>query len=96
MLSSGRAEAYIQRMTSTPMRSAAYAILLTEIAFGVLPMTAWIAALPAALSFTAAQQLLQFAELPSRLVLAIQLTILAALSHALLLSIAVFPLWRTA
>ena len=76
--------------------AAAYAILLTEIAFGVLPMTAWIAALPAALSFTAAQQLLQFAELPSRLVLAIQLTILAALSHALLLSIAVFPLWRTA
>ena len=74
----------------------AYAILLVEIALGVLPQAAWIAVLPAVLSFIAAQQLLKFSEIPQRLVPAIRLTILAAMSHALLLSIALFTVLRHA
>jgi 1,4-dihydroxy-2-naphthoate octaprenyltransferase len=66
----------------------AYAILLAEVAFGVLPMLAAIAALPAVFSFSAAAQLLRYAETPARLAPAIQQTILAMLAHGVLLSAA--------
>ena len=66
----------------------AYATLAIEIATGMLPATAWLAVLPAALSASAAWQLVRYAEQPQALAPAIRFTILAALSHGLLLTIA--------
>ncbi len=74
----------------TAAAAAAYAILVIEILTGVLPRTAWVALVPAALSFAAARQLLRFAETPPALTPAIRFTIVAMLSHGLLLSIALF------
>jgi 1,4-dihydroxy-2-naphthoate octaprenyltransferase len=68
----------------------AYAVLASEIVTGVLPNAAWIALPPAALSFIAAGHLLRYAETPQALEPAIRFTILGALSHGLLLSIALF------
>jgi len=69
---------------------AAFAVLGIEIGLGMLPALAWIAAVPAVLSLVAAQRLVKYAEQPAALEPAIRFTILAALSHGLLLSIALF------
>jgi 1,4-dihydroxy-2-naphthoate octaprenyltransferase len=73
---------------------AAYAILGLEIATGRLPTAAWLAALPAAPSAAAAWLLVRHAEQPQALAPAIRFTILAAVSHALLLTIALAGMSR--
>lgn len=65
----------------------AYFILILETAFGNLPVWALLGALPLPLSMLAAMDLMQFADRPEHLARAIRLTIIAALTHGLLLSI---------
>lgn len=66
----------------------AYATLGLEIATGQLPTAAWPAALPAVPSAAAAWQLVRHAERPQALAPAIRFTILAAVSYALVLTVA--------
>lgn len=67
---------------------AAWLVLLSLIAAGLLPLLAIIAVLPAWLSIKAARILLQHAETPQKLAPAIQMTILAMLAHGALLTLA--------
>ncbi len=65
----------------------AWLILAALILAGVLPPLAWLAMLPAVLSFRAARILLAHAGQPARLAPAIVMTILAMLAHGGLLSL---------
>ena len=65
----------------------AWLLLLSLIVAGVLPLLALVAALPAVLSFRAARMLLHNATRPENLGPAIQLSILAVLTHAGLLAL---------
>lgn len=65
---------------------AAYFWLIGTVIAGALPWPALIALLPALLSFRAAQDLLRYAESPTKLAPAIQLTIGAAALHGILLA----------
>ena len=65
----------------------AYGSLLTAVLLNILPVWGLLGLLSAPLSLFAAKGLLSFAEQPQRLLPAIRMTILAALSHALLLTI---------
>jgi 1,4-dihydroxy-2-naphthoate octaprenyltransferase len=65
----------------------AWLILAALILVGVLPSLAWLAMLPAVLSFRAVRILLAHAEQPARLAPAIVMTILAMLAHGGLLSL---------
>jgi len=64
----------------------AWLLLLALVAAGVLPLLALLAAMPAILSFRAAQILLGNSTRPEKLAPAIQLSILAVLGHAALLA----------
>ncbi len=66
----------------------AWLTLLALILTGVLPLLALISALPVVLSVKAARELLQNAATPQKLAPAIQLTILAMLTHGALLTLA--------
>jgi 1,4-dihydroxy-2-naphthoate octaprenyltransferase len=68
--------------------SLAWLTLLVLIASGVLPVLASISALPLVLSIKAARILLRHAATPQKLAPAIQLTILAMLTHGALLTLA--------
>ncbi len=61
---------------------------LALILVGLLPPLAFVALFPALLSIAATRILLRYAERPRHLIKAIQMTILAALSHGALLSLA--------
>ena len=65
----------------------AWLLLLSLVVAGVLPLLALVAALPAVLSFRAARMLLHNATRPGNLGPAIQLSILAVLTHAGLLAL---------
>ena len=65
----------------------AWLLLLSLIVAGVLPLLALVAVLPAVLSFRAARMLLHNATRPENLGPAIQLSILAVLTHAGLLAL---------
>ena len=65
----------------------AWLLLLSLVVAGVLPLLALVAALPAVLSFRAARMLLHNATRPENLGPAIQLSILAVLTHAGLLAL---------
>lgn len=71
----------------------AFAWLLFATAIGKLPMLAMLSALPLLFSARASWLLRRFAARPAHLRPAIQLTLAAMLSHALLLSIIMF--WKT-
>jgi 1,4-dihydroxy-2-naphthoate polyprenyltransferase len=66
----------------------AYALLALECLLGWVPPVAIAAILPLAFSLSAARQLLRYAEQTQYLVPAIQLTLLAALTHGLILVLA--------
>ena len=66
----------------------AWLVFLLLIVYGLLPMIALVAILPAILTFRAATILIRHANHPQHLVSAIQMTILAMLAHGVLLSIA--------
>lgn len=65
---------------------AAYGLLGLEVVMDGLPASALVALLPAVLSAPAAYQLLRYSAQPHRLIPAIRLTLLAALSQGLLLA----------
>ena len=69
---------------------AAYAILIVEIATGVLPLWALLGLMPLPLTLMAGVELLRFATQTDRLVGAIQKTIAAMLAHGALLSLGLF------
>jgi 1,4-dihydroxy-2-naphthoate octaprenyltransferase len=69
------------------MAGAAWLLLVVIITAGLLPPSALISLLPAAITFRAARILLKYADQPARLVPAIQMTILAMLAHGTLLSL---------
>lgn len=64
----------------------AYGFLIGVVVYGSLPVMALLAIIPGLLSLTAAHQLIRLASAPHRLGPAIVLTIVAALSHGLILS----------
>ncbi len=66
----------------------AYGGLLMLVASAVLPLAALAGLLPAPLSFSAARQLLRYADQPGQLAGAIKLTIAAMLLHGILLALA--------
>ena len=66
--------------------AAAYLWLALAVMAGLLPAPTLIALASAALSFAASRQLFRHAEQPARLVAPIKLTILAAVSHGVLLA----------
>jgi len=66
----------------------AWLVFLLLIVYGLLPTIALVAILPAFLTFQAATILIRHANHPQHLVPAIQMTILAMLTHGILLSIA--------
>jgi len=66
----------------------AYAVLTLEVAGGVLPPAALLALVPAAFSAAAARQLIVHAERPALLANAIRLTIVAMMSHGVVLAAA--------
>lgn len=69
---------------------AAYGFLLAAAVAGYLPRLCLVALLTAALTFKAGADLLKFALQPQRLVVAIKLTIGAAILHGLLIATALF------
>ncbi len=73
------------------LAATAYVLLTGNIIQGLLPRLAWLAAVPAVFSAAAGYRLLLFADSPAKLVPGIRLTILAAITHGLLLS---FALWQ--
>jgi len=66
----------------------AYVVLTVEVAMGILPSAALLALIPAAFSAVAARQLIVHAERPALLANAIRMTILAMMSHGLILAAA--------
>jgi 1,4-dihydroxy-2-naphthoate octaprenyltransferase len=67
--------------------SIAYLTLLASVASGVLPAWALLGLVSLPLSLRAAVELLRYAEVPARLVPAIQLTIAAMVTHGITLSV---------
>jgi 1,4-dihydroxy-2-naphthoate octaprenyltransferase len=82
-----RLEPRVARWGYVVIAGLAWMISLMLVVFGLLPVAALIALLPAILTYKASRILIKHADHPQQLTPAIQLTILAMLAHGVLLSV---------